>query len=105
MQEIALDAAINSIRVRFGSQALTRAAELPPPQPWPSRTPIDRLTGIGGLPHGRLTLFSGSGTCGKLTLPPLLLAGAARQFCPAVWCGTRSRFLPPSVTPLFPARG
>ena len=73
MQEIALDAAINSIRVRFGSQALTRAAELPPPQPWPSRTPIDRLTGIGGLPHGRLTLLSGNGTCGKVTLALLLL--------------------------------
>jgi len=47
MQE-QLDVAINSIRVRFGSQALTRAAELPPPQPWPSGTPIDRLSGSGG---------------------------------------------------------
>ena len=80
----ALNVAINSIRVRFGSQALTRAAELPPPQPWPSRTPIDRLSGIGGLPCGRLTLLTGSGTCGKLTLALLLLAGATREFAHAM---------------------
>jgi hypothetical protein len=40
MQETQLDHAISSIRVRFGSQALTMAAELPPPMPWPSHTPI-----------------------------------------------------------------
>ena len=64
MQETQLDHAISAIRVRFGSQALTRAAELPPPQPWPSCTPLDRLTGIGGLPRGRLTLMTGSGNTG-----------------------------------------
>jgi RecA/RadA recombinase len=79
-----LNDAIDSIRVRFGSQALTRAAELPPPQPWPSRTPIDRLTGIGGLPRGRLTLFTGSGTCGKLTLALALLAHATHEFAHAI---------------------
>ena len=68
MQDSQLDNAISAIRVRFGSQALTRAAELPPPQPWSSGTPLDRLTGIGGLPRGRLTLLTGSGTSGKLTL-------------------------------------
>src|SRR5690349_24506579 len=57
-----LDHAIEAIRVRFGSQALTRVAELPPPLPWPSGTPLDRLTGIGGLPRGRLTLLTGTGT-------------------------------------------
>ena len=84
MQEVALESAINSIRVRFGSHALTRAAELPPPQPWPSRTPIDRLTGIAGLPRGRLALFTGNGTCGKLTLALALLANATHEFAHAI---------------------
>lgn len=84
MQEVALESAINSIRVRFGSQALTRAAELPPPQPWPSGSPLDRLTGIGGIPRGRLTLFTGAGTCGKLTLALELLSRATHEFAHAV---------------------
>jgi recombination protein RecA len=84
MQEVALESAINSIRVRFGSQALTRAAELPPPRPWESETPLDRLTGIGGLPQGRLALFTGSGTCGKLTLALALLARATHAFAHAM---------------------
>ncbi len=84
MQEVALESAINSIRVRFGSQALTRAAEMPPPQPWLSGTPVDRLTGIGGLPRGRLTLFTGSGTCGKLTLALSVLARATHEFAHAI---------------------
>ena len=84
MQEVALESAINSIRVRFGSQALTRAAEMPPPQPWLSGTPVDRLTGIGGLPRGRLALFTGSGTCGKLTLALAALANATHEFAHAV---------------------
>jgi RecA/RadA recombinase len=84
MQEAQLDHAISTIRVRFGSQALTRAGELPPPQPWPSSTPLDRLTGIGGLPRGRLTLLTGTGTCGKLTLALALLAGATHEFANTV---------------------
>jgi len=84
MQEVALESAINSIRVRFGSQALTKAAELPPPQPWQSGSPLDRLTGIGGLPRGRLTLLTGGGTSGKLTLALDLLARATREFAHAV---------------------
>ena len=79
-----LDRAIEAIRVRFGSQALTRAAELPPPPPWPSGTPLDRLTGIGGLPCGRLTVLAGSGTCGKHTLGLALLAAATNQFAHAI---------------------
>jgi RecA/RadA recombinase len=84
MQELPLESAIDSIRVRFGSQALTRAAELPPPQPWPSRTPVDLLTGIGGLPRGRVSLFTGHGTCGKLTLALALLANATHEFAHAM---------------------
>jgi RecA/RadA recombinase len=84
MQELPLESAIDSIRVRFGSQALTRAAELPPPQPWLSRTPVDQLTGIGGLPRGRVSLFTGHGTCGKLTLALALLANATHEFAHAM---------------------
>ena len=84
MQEVALESAISSIRIRFGSQALTRAAELPPPRPWPSATPLDRLTGIGGIPQGRLSLFTGSGTFGKLTLALALLARATHEFAHAL---------------------
>src|SRR5207237_7242984 len=84
MQEQTLQVAIDSIRVRFGSQALTRAAELPPTQPWSSGTPVDHLTGIGGLPRGRVALFTGSGTSGKLTLALALVASATRAFAHAV---------------------
>jgi len=84
MQEQTLQVAIDSIRVRFGSQALTRAAELPAPQPWLSGTPVDHLTGIDGLPRGRVALFTGSGTSGKLTLALALLASATRAFAHAV---------------------
>jgi RecA/RadA recombinase len=102
MQEMPLDVAINSIRVRFGSQALTRAGELPPPQSWPSRTPIDRLSGIGGLPRGRLTVLTGSGTCGKLTLALCLLAGATREFAHAIVIDINSGFDPWALLPFYP---
>src|SRR6202171_1757434 len=99
------NAAINSIRVRFGSQALTRAAELPPPQPWPSWTAIDRLSGIGGLPRGRLTVLAGNGTCGKLTLALLLLAGATREFAHAMVIDPSSGFDPWTLLPFSPELG
>src|SRR5258707_1612052 len=89
-----LDHAIEAIRVRFGSQALTRVAELPPPLPWPSGTPLDRLTGIGGLPRGRLTLLTGSGTCGKHTLALALLARATHEFAHTVVIDNRMSFDP-----------
>src|ERR1700694_248328 len=77
------DGAIDAIRLRFGSHALTRAAELPPPQPWPSGTPLDSLTGIGGLPRGRLSLLTGRGTRGKVSLARALLAHATHEFAHA----------------------
>ena len=84
MQGNSLEVAIDSIRLRFGSQALTRAGELPAPTPWASGTPVDHLTGIGGLPCGRLSLFTGSATCGKLTLALALLAHATHEFAHAI---------------------
>jgi hypothetical protein len=79
-----LELAIDSIRLRFGSQALTRAGEMPPPAPWRSGTLVDHLTGIGGLPRGRLSLLTGGGTCGKLTVALALLAGATRELAHAI---------------------
>ncbi|MFI5283854.1 MAG: hypothetical protein ACHQ0J_12100 [Candidatus Dormibacterales bacterium] len=96
-----LHVAIDSIRVRFGSQALTKAAGLPPPQPWPSRTPIDRLTGIGGLPRGSLTLLIGNGTCGKLSLAMALLAHATHEFAHAIVIDPSS-FDPWTLLPFSP---
>ena len=104
MQAEKLELAIDSIRVRFGSQALTRAAELPPPQPWPSTTPIDGLTGIGGLPRGRLSLFTGSGTSGKLTLALALLASASHAFAHAMVIDTGG-FDYSSLLPFSPELG
>ena len=104
MQEVALESAISSIRVRFGSQALTRAAELPPPQPWRSGSPLDRLTGIGGVPRGRLSLFTGVGTSGKLTLALELLARATREFAHAVVIDGGG-FDPSMVLPFSPEQG
>src|SRR2546428_11023598 len=104
MQEQTLQVAIDSIRVRFGSQALTRAAELPAPQPWLSGTPVDHLTGIGGLPRGRVALFTGSGTSGKLTLALALLASATRAFAHAVVIDG-GRFDPWTLTSFSPEPG
>ena len=84
MQAQSLQLAVDSIRLRYGSHALTRAGELPPPRPWPTRTPVDGLTGIGGLPRGRLSLFTGNGTSGKLTVALSLLACATREFAHAI---------------------
>ena len=104
MQEVALESAISSIRVRFGSQALTRAAELPPPQPWRSGSPLDRLTGIGGMPRGRLSLFTGGGTSGKLTLALELLARATHEFAHTVVIDGGG-FDSSMVLPFFPEQG
>ncbi len=101
MQEARLDDAIHAIRVRFGSQALTRAATLPPAQPWASRTAVDRLTGIGGLPCGRITLFTGAGTCGKLTLAGSVLAAATRDFAHAIVIDGGG-FDPSTLLPFYP---
>lgn len=76
-----LDTAIQAIHVRFGEQSLQRAVRLPATSPWPSGVEaVDRLSGIGGLPRGRLSVLTGSGSCGKLSLALGLLAGASHEF-------------------------
>jgi RecA/RadA recombinase len=104
MQAQKLELAIDSIRLRFGSHALTRAGELAPPLPWQSGTPVDRLTGIGGLPRGRLALFTGSGTCGKLSVALDLLARATHEFAHAIVIDGGG-FDPTSLLPFSPEPG
>jgi recombination protein RecA len=60
------------------------------------------LTGIGGLPRGRLTLLTGSGTCGKLTLALASLAAATHEFAHAVVIDNRSEFDPWALLPFDP---
>ena len=101
MQE--LDRAIQTIHLRFGSQALRRADSLPAPTPWPVGIPaVERLSGIGGLPCGRLTVLSGSGTCGKLSLALALLARGTHDFARALVIDRRLGFDPWALLPLQP---
>jgi RecA/RadA recombinase len=104
MQAQELEQAIDSIRVKFGTHALTRAAELAPPQPWPTQTAIDAMTGIGGLPRGRLTLFTGTGTSGKLTVALSFVATATRDFAHAIVIDGGG-FDPTTLLPFSPEPG
>jgi recombination protein RecA len=80
MQAEKLQRAIGAIHVRFGGQALVQASRLPPAQPWPTGQPaVDRLSGIGGLPRGRVSVLRGGPGSGKLSLALALLARATRE--------------------------
>src|SRR5215470_5696207 len=80
-----LQHAIGAIHVRFGGQALVQATRLPATLPWPTGLPaVDRLSGIGGLPRGRVSVLQGALGSGKLTLALALLARATREHAHAV---------------------
>jgi recombination protein RecA len=80
MQAEELRRAIGAVHVRFGSQALLPAARLRTVEPWPTGQPaVDRLSGIGGLPKGRITVLQGELGSGKLSLASALLARASRE--------------------------
>jgi hypothetical protein len=103
MQQQELNRAIETIHLRFGSQALRRADSLPAPAPWPVGVDaVERLSGIGGLPCGRLTVLSGTGTCGKLSLALALLARATHDFASAIVIDHRLGFDPWPLLPLDP---
>src|SRR5215469_3147926 len=75
-----LQHAIGAIHVRFGDQALVRGTRLPPAEPWPTgQRAVDRLSGIGGLPRGRITVLQGALGSGKVSLAMALLAQASRE--------------------------
>lgn len=80
-----LDVAVDAVRMRFGEQALLRGSRLAAVEAWPSGVAaVDSLSGIGGLPRGRLTVLTGRGTCGKLSLAFEILAAATRDLAHAV---------------------
>jgi recombination protein RecA len=85
MQREILEQAISAIQVRFGEQALVRASRVPAAEPWPTGVAgVDRLSGIGGLPRGRITVLTGQATSGKLSLALALLAQATRELAQAL---------------------
>ena len=48
------------IHLRFGEHALAAVDRLPAVEGWPSGVgAVDRVTGIGGLPRGRVSLLTG----------------------------------------------
>lgn len=76
---------IRSVNLRFGSHALGRAIQVPPPLPWPvGIEAVERMTGIGGLPRGRISILEGAATSGKLSLALALLARASAEMARAV---------------------
>src|SRR5262245_19189453 len=85
MQADELQRAIGAIHVRFGGQSLVHANRLPPTRSWPTGQPaVDRLSGIGGLPRGRVSLLQGAPGCGKHSLALAMLARATREHAQAV---------------------
>lgn len=90
-----LQRAIDTIHVRFGDQSLVKATRLSAAEPWPTGIPaVDRLSGIGGWPRGRIGLLSGRPGSGKLTLGLALLARATQEFAQAVVIDPKRGFDP-----------
>lgn len=80
-----LNQAVDVIHLRFGEHALAAVDRLPAVEAWPTgMAAIDGLTGIGGLPRGRVCVLSGRASCGKSSLGLALLAQATREFATAI---------------------
>src|SRR5947209_1588231 len=80
-----LELAVSAIQRRFGEHAVLRGSRLPAVERWQSGLEaLDRLSGIGGLPRGRLAVLTGHGTCGKLSLGLDLLARGSRELSQVV---------------------
>lgn len=95
MQVEKLQHAIGAIHVKFGGQSLVQANRLPPARPWPTGQPVvDRLSGIGGLPRGRVSVLQGAPGSGKLSLALALLARATREHARTVVIDRPRRFDP-----------
>jgi RecA/RadA recombinase len=93
-----LQHAIGAIHVRFGGHALVNAGRLPAARPWPTGQPaVDRLSGIGGLPRGRVCVLQGALGSGKLSLALALLARATHEHAHAVVIDHRSRRFDPWI--------
>ncbi|TMD53550.1 MAG: DNA recombination/repair protein RecA [Chloroflexi bacterium] len=84
-KHVRLNQAVDVIHLRFGGHALAAVDRLPAVSAWPSGVgAIDRLTGIDGLPRGRVCVISGQGSCGKTSLGLAMLARATREFGTAI---------------------
>jgi len=79
-----LDRARSSIRLRFGEQALVSATRLSGAELWPSGLALDQLSGVGGLPRGRLSGISGPPGSGKTSVALAVLAHASREMTKSV---------------------
>ncbi|MDQ6747459.1 MAG: DNA recombination/repair protein RecA [Candidatus Dormibacteraeota bacterium] len=93
-RETSLDFAVGLIQTRFGSAALQRASQPAPREVEPSRLPdavpmgieaIDALTGVGGLPNGRLSVCLGACGSGKTLLAYQFLASLSHQAAAVLW--------------------
>ncbi len=96
-----LQRAIDTIHVRFGGQALVPGGRLAAAQPWPTGiAPVDRLSGIGGLPRGRISALQGPPGSGKLSLGLSLLARGTREFARTVVIDPQRGFDPGTLAGL-----
>jgi hypothetical protein len=82
------------IQARFGSAALQRASQPSPRELEPGALPdavstgiaaIDALTGVGGLPNGRLSMCLGACGSGKTLFAYHYLASLSRQTAAVLW--------------------
>ena len=93
-----LQHAIGAIHVRFGGHALVQAARLPAALPWPTGLPaVDRLSGIGGLPRGRVSVLQGALGSGKLSLALAMLARATHEHARSVVIDRRRQRFDPWI--------
>ena len=95
--------AIDAIHLRFGEQALVRANRLPEAEPWSTGiAELDRLTGIRGLPGGRVSVLEGATGSGKVTIALALVARATRELATAVVVDHAFGFDPWALEPMDP---
>jgi RecA/RadA recombinase len=84
-KHVRLNQAVDVIHLRFGEHALAAVDHLPATEGWASGVgAVDRLTGIDGLPRGRISVLGGRGSCGKWSLGLAMLARATREFDSAI---------------------
>lgn len=93
-REASLDSAVGLIQARFGNAALQRASQPSPREVEPGTLPdavptgipgVDALTGVGGLPTGRLSICLGACGSGKTLLAYHFLASLSSQVAAVLW--------------------
>ena len=93
-RETGLESAVGRIQARFGSAALQRASQPATRELEPGALPdavstgiaaIDAITGVGGLPNGRLSMCLGAGGSGKTLVAYHYLASLSRQTAAVLW--------------------